>query len=98
MNENACFIALLSIEVHIPYAQSLKDKRQQIRGLKERIRTKFNASVAEIAYQDKWQRSVIAVCLVGSDKRQIESSCSKVESLCQEFTEISIMTFDQQWL
>ena len=98
MNEGTCFVALLSIELHIPYAQSLKDKRQQVRGLKDRIRTKFNASVAEVAYQDKWQRSVIAVCLVGSDKRQLESSCTKIANLCQEFTEILITTFDQQWL
>ena len=36
-----------------------------MRGLRDRIRSKFNASVAEVGYRDKWQRAVLAVCLVG---------------------------------
>jgi uncharacterized protein YlxP (DUF503 family) len=53
-----------SIKVRmIPWAQSLKDKRSAVHGLKDRLRSRFNASVAEVAYLDKWQRAVIAVCI-----------------------------------
>jgi uncharacterized protein YlxP (DUF503 family) len=54
MNEGTCFVALLSIELHIPYAQSLKEKRQQVRELKNRICIKFNASVA-YRFAQNWQ-------------------------------------------
>jgi hypothetical protein len=49
-------ISLLTIEVLIPWARSLKDKRSAVRGLKDRLRSRFNVSVAEVSFQDKWQR------------------------------------------
>ncbi|MGB5443987.1 MAG: DUF503 domain-containing protein [Psychromonas sp.] len=98
MVEQTCFITLLSIELMIPHAQSLKDKRQQIRGLKERIRSRFNASVAEVGYLDKWQRSVLAVCLVGNDKRLLIASATKIRVLCEEAADLSILNIEQEWL
>ncbi|PKH06835.1 hypothetical protein CXF93_13180 [Moritella sp. Urea-trap-13] len=62
----------------IPHAQSLKDKRREVRGLKDHIRSKFNASVAEVGYQDKWQRTTLAVGLVGSDKHLLESTAARI--------------------
>jgi len=98
MSEQSCFITLLTIELIIPHAQSLKDKRREVRGLKDRIRSKFNASVAEVGYQNKWQRAVLAVCLVGSDKRNLESDSAHIRTLCEEATDIMITAIDQQWL
>ena len=98
MSEQSCFITLLTIELIIPHAQSLKDKRREVRGLKDRIRSKFNASVAEVGYQNKWQRTVLAVCLVGSDKRNLESNSARIRTLCEEATDIMITAIDQQWL
>jgi uncharacterized protein YlxP (DUF503 family) len=60
-------IALLTIDIHIPHAQSLKDKRMVIRRMKDRLRTKFNVSVSEVDHQDLWQRSQVGVVTVGSD-------------------------------
>lgn len=82
----------------IPLARSLKDKRSAVRGLKDRLRSGFNASVAEVAYQDKWQRAVIAVCIIGSDKRQLESNMSKIRQLCEQAQDIQIADMHQQWL
>ena len=91
-------MTLLIIELLIPHAQSLKDKRSGLRGLKDRIRSRFNASVAEVGYQDKWQRSVLAVSLVSSDKRQLESNVSRIRSLCAEATDLEIVSIAQEWL
>lgn len=93
-----CFITLLYIELIIPHAQSLKDKRREVRGLKERISSKFNASVAEVGYQDKWQRCVLAVCLVGNDKTRLLSNTTKIRTLCAETVNISILSIEQAWL
>jgi len=98
MSDQSCFITLLTIEFIIPHAQSLKDKRREVRGLKDRIRSKFNASVAEVGFQNKWQRAVLAVCLVGSDKRQLESDSARIRTLCEEATDIMITAIDQRWL
>ena len=82
----------------IPWAHSLKDKRSAVRGLKDRLRSRFNASVAEVAYQDKWQRAIIAVCIIGSDKRQLESDMTKVTQVCEEAKDLQIADMHQQWL
>ena len=50
-------IGLLTLEIYIPEAHSLKDKRQVLRSLKDRLRRKFNVAVAELDGQDSWQRS-----------------------------------------
>ena len=98
MGDQSCFVTLLTIELVIPNAQSLKDKRCEVRGLKDRIRNKFNASVAEVGYQNKWQRAVLAVCLVGSDKRKLESDTARIRALCEEATDVAITAIDQEWL
>jgi uncharacterized protein YlxP (DUF503 family) len=98
VSDPAFFISLLSIELMVPGARSLKDKRSAVRGLKDRLRSRFNASVAEVAYQDKWQRAIIAVCIIGSNKRQLESDMSKVRQLCEEAQDVQITGMHQQWL
>jgi uncharacterized protein len=61
-------IALLTLDVHIPHAQSLKDKRMIVRRLKDRLRSKFNVAVSEVDHQDLWQRAQLSVVTVGSDE------------------------------
>ena len=98
MSDPDFLISLLTIELMIPWAQSLKDKRSAVRGLKDRLRSRFNASVAEVAYQDKWQRAVIAVCILNSDRRQLESDMARVRQLCEEARDLQIADMHQQWL
>lgn len=98
MSAQSIFITLLTIELVIPHAQSLKEKRSEVRGLKDRISNKFNASVAEVGFKDKWQRAVLAVCLVGSDKRQLESNTARIRTLCEEAADIEIAAIVQEWL
>jgi len=61
-------IALLTLDIHIPHAHSLKDKRMILRSLKDRLRGKFNVSVSEVDHQDLWQRAQLSVVTVGSDE------------------------------
>jgi uncharacterized protein YlxP (DUF503 family) len=92
------FISLLTIELVIPWARSLKDKRSVVRGLKDRLRSRFNASVVEVACQDKWQRAVIAVCILDSNRRHLESDMNKVRQLCEAAKDLQIADIKQQWL
>ena len=60
-------------------AHSLKDKRHYVKSLKDRLRTKFNVSVAEIGDQDVWQRGVVACVTVSSDQKYAEQLLQAVE-------------------
>ena len=71
-------VGLLTLELHIADAQSLKDKRQVIRGLKDRLRGKFNVAVAELDFQDSWQRSVIGVVTLANEERFVQEVLQKV--------------------
>jgi hypothetical protein len=71
-------IGLLSLEIHIPDARSLKDKRQVLRSLKDKLRGRFNVAVAELEHQDLWQRSVVGVVSISSDDKHLEESMRAV--------------------
>jgi uncharacterized protein YlxP (DUF503 family) len=67
-------IGCLTLEIHLPESRSLKDKRQVIRSLKDRLRHRFNVSVAELDGQDTWQRSVIGIVAISADGAYLEQS------------------------
>lgn len=71
-------VGLLTLEIHIEDAQSLKDKRQVLRSLKDRLRAHFNVAVAELAHQDLWQRSRIGVVTISSDSKHLEESLAQI--------------------
>ena len=71
-------IGLLTLELHIPDARSLKDKRQVIRSLKDRLRVQFNVAVAELDHQDLWQRAVIGVVTISNDARHVEQALQAI--------------------
>jgi len=72
-------IALLTIDIHLPYAQSLKDKREVVRQLKDRLRARFNCSVAEVDANDLWQVSQVAVVTVNSNHVYLEQMMGAME-------------------
>jgi uncharacterized protein YlxP (DUF503 family) len=71
-------VGLLTLELHIPDAQSLKEKRQVIRSLKDKLRREFNVAVAELDHHDLWQRSVVGVVTLSNEERHVQESLQKV--------------------
>lgn len=72
-------IAFLTLELSIEAAQSLKDKRQVVRSLKDRLRASFNVSVAEIDATDLWNRATIGVVSVSDSKDYLDGLMKNVE-------------------
>jgi uncharacterized protein YlxP (DUF503 family) len=67
-------IGVHTFELHLPQARSLKGKRQVLRRLKDRLRSRHNVAVAELGdYADLWQRASIAVVSVASDRNVLET-------------------------
>ena len=71
-------IGVCTIEIFIPAARSLKDKRQVLKSLIQRLRNRHNVSVAEIEHQDLWQRSGIAIAVVASSQRPIDALFQRI--------------------
>jgi uncharacterized protein YlxP (DUF503 family) len=95
---NTIHILLITLELHIPYAQSLKEKRKHIKSLRDRLRAKFNASVAEIDGLDDWQRSVIGITMISNDRRYLESQYSAIETLLIEYRDVQLVQLHKEWL
>ncbi len=72
-------IASLTIEIRIEGAHSLKDKRQVLRSMKDKLRQHFNISVAEIEVTDLWQRATLGVVSISDSRDYLQSLMSSVE-------------------
>jgi uncharacterized protein len=72
-------IGVITMELRMDDAHSLKDKRHYVKGLKDRLRSKFNVAVAEIGYQESWQQGLVAAVTVSSDQKYAEQMLQLVE-------------------
>jgi uncharacterized protein len=72
-------IAYLTIELRIEGAHSLKEKRQVVRSLKDRLRNSFNISIAEIDVTDLWQRATLGVVSISPSRDYLEGLMRNVE-------------------
>ena len=91
-------VLLIKLSLQIPGAHSLKDKRRQVKSLKDRLSSRFNASVAEVDALDNWQQAVIAVCVISNDRSYLDKQYSLVETLVLEYTELVLIDMTREWL
>jgi uncharacterized protein YlxP (DUF503 family) len=87
------FIGVCTIDLHVPESGSLKTKRQSLRSLKDRIRSKFNVSVAEVADNDLWQKASLAVAAVSNDKTHLNQTMDHVLNLVRAVPELSLLDY-----
>lgn len=73
-------IGVLTLEIHVEQSHSLKEKRHVVKSLKDRLRERFNVSVAEIDFLDSRQNSVIAAVTVANDRVRAEQILQAVEA------------------
>ena len=73
-------VGVLTLEIHVEYSHSLKEKRHVVKSLKDRLRERFNVSVAEIDHLDSWQASVIAAVTISNDRVHAEQVLHAVEA------------------
>ena len=65
-------VGVIAWELEIVAAQSLKEKRSVVKSLKDRLHERFNASVAETAHQEKWQKAELTACVVAGERRHAD--------------------------
>jgi uncharacterized protein YlxP (DUF503 family) len=71
-------IGLIVLDLHLPQARSLKEKRMALNRIRARIRQKFNAACAELDFQDVWQRARLGIVTINSQKRVVEGQLQAV--------------------
>ena len=81
---SAARVALGLVELHLPDVGSLKDKRHVLKGLKAKVRARFEVSVAEVDHQDVWQRATLAVAYVSADARHANTVISKAMDFIED--------------
>jgi uncharacterized protein YlxP (DUF503 family) len=91
-------IGVLTLEMHLDHSHSLKDKRHVVKGLKDRLRHRHNVAVAEIDYQDLWQRAVVAAVTVSGDRSHAESVLQSVEKEAASVLGPSLISATLEWL
>jgi len=65
-------VGVMTWELHLDACHSLKDKRQVLESLKDRLHRTYNVSVAETAHQDLWQRAELSACVMSTDRVHAE--------------------------
>lgn len=78
-------VGVCSVEIHIPESNSLKSKRQILRRIKDRIKNRFNVSIAEVENNNLWQRTTLGIAAVANEAKYVNQLLSQVvESLNHE--------------
>ena len=91
-------VGVLTLELRIEHAHSLKEKRHVVKGLKDRLRHKFNVSVAEIDDQDLHNSAVIAAATVSSSKDFAAKILQAVEDESANALGPMLIRADTEWL
>jgi uncharacterized protein len=75
------------VELHLPDVGSLKGKRHVLKGLKERVRARYEVAVAELDHHDLWQRATLGLACISNDARHAGAVVSKAMDFIEEHVE-----------
>ncbi len=92
------FVGVVRIELHLPGSTSLKEKRSVVQGLKERIRQRVRAAVAEVDHQDLWQRAALGVSVVSGERRQVDELLQSVRRLVDSAPGTELLDWQERLL
>ncbi len=93
----ATILGLMHLDLHVPQANSLKDKRRVVKGFKDRLSSRFPVSVAEVQGQETHRRVLLAVAMVSNDRRLIESVLQKIWNMAATHRDMILVDHETQW-
>jgi uncharacterized protein YlxP (DUF503 family) len=91
-------VGVLVIEILIYASSSLKEKRFVLNSIKDRLKKKFNVSVAEVDFQDKWQRSRIGIATVSNQQSHVEKSLQQVFKYLDQADSYEIISYEFDYM
>jgi uncharacterized protein YlxP (DUF503 family) len=91
-------VGLCIIHIHLPGALSLKDKRQVLRSLKDRLRGQFNVSVAEVDHQDLHQRITLGIVSIAAARVPLERTFASIQGEVERRVPGEVLSCDVEYL
>ncbi|MDQ1397344.1 MAG: uncharacterized protein QOG64_2603 [Acidimicrobiaceae bacterium] len=92
-------VVALEMQLHLPQCHSLKEKRAVIKPILEGARRRYQVAAAEVAYQDKWQRSALGFSAVSGDgSGHAAVVLDRVERFVWSFPEIEVLDSGRRWI
>ena len=92
------FVLVYDVELLVPTSQSLKDKRQVVKGLLDGARRRYGVSAAEVDHQDQWQRARLGFAVVASSAGLATEIMDKVDRFIWSHPEIEVLSTERRWL
>lgn len=90
-------VGVARVEVHLPRAQSLKDKRSALKSVRDQLRGRFNVAVAEVEPNERWQRAVLGLASVGEDRPYVEGLMREVLAWMRSSHLIAIVRIEEEY-
>lgn len=90
-------VAVLKIALSIPQANSLKDKRRVIKSVKDRLRNRFNVSVAEIGDQNVWRSAELGVAVISGDSSYANGVLSRIQDIVNNLKDAIMTHCELEW-
>lgn len=91
-------VGVLRVELHVPSAQSLKDKRAVVKSVKDQLRGRFNVAVAEVEANEKWQRASIGIVTVGADQTHAQGPLKQVTEWLREMRVADLIRIEEDYV
>ena len=89
---------MLTYELHLPHAHSLKEKRAVITPILEGARRRHRVAAAEVDHQDTWQRAALAFATVSGEERMAKAVLDEVDRFVWSFPEVDVIDQRVRWL
>ena len=94
----AIHVGLCTLDLFIPEAQSLKQKRSVLKSMLEGMRSKFNVSAAEVEHMDLWQRATVAVSCVSNSQTFADQVLNKVVDWVESNPRVNVSRVEIEFL
>ncbi len=82
-------VGIYTFELYLPHSHSLKEKRKIINMIRDRIKSRFNVSIAEVGFFDLWQRTMFGIAIINNEKKIIDNTFSNIIDTIEEKVGIS---------
>lgn len=91
-------VLVLTVEVHVRDARSLKEKRSVVKAMLDGARTRYRVAAAETGHQDAWQRAELAFACVSGSSGHAAEVIDEVERFAWSFPEVDVLSVGRHWL
>jgi uncharacterized protein YlxP (DUF503 family) len=91
------YAVAMEMQLRLPHAHSLKDKRQVVKSLVETSRRRFGVSAAEVGHQESWQRATIGFAVVASSAGQAEAVLDDIDRFVWSRSELEVLDAERTW-